>query len=307
MNKEFINRLTSAYIIFLLITAGFTGMLIFEGVVDKCGVSAGAPLFAGGDGSAGNPYQISNVTELQWMGNISNLNKHFVLINDINASATKTWNSGAGFDPIGDNSNYFQGTLDGKGFNITGLFINRGSTRYVGLFGYIGSGGLVSNVSLIDNNISGDDEVGELVGYNSGNVENCYASSSVRGNDSVGGLVGWNHGTVDNCYATGDVSGDGDVGGLVGWNWETVSNCYATGNVSSTFNCVGGLIGYMGWSEEGTVENCYATGNVSGNDSVGGLVGYSYKGTVENCYATGDVNGSSGLAGSWEIIMRVRW
>ncbi|MEA3558565.1 MAG: hypothetical protein U9R75_04860, partial [Candidatus Thermoplasmatota archaeon] len=44
-----------------------------------------SPLFAGGDGSAGNPYQISNVTELQWMGNTSDLGKHFILINDIDA------------------------------------------------------------------------------------------------------------------------------------------------------------------------------------------------------------------------------
>ena len=54
--------------------------------------SLGSPLgFSGGSGTSGDPYQISNVSELQNMS--SNLSAHYVLKNDINAYATKTWNS----------------------------------------------------------------------------------------------------------------------------------------------------------------------------------------------------------------------
>ena len=323
------NKLISVYIIFLLITAGFAGLLIFEGMVDEGDVSAVAPLFAGGDGSKGNPYQISNVTELQWMGNTSNLDKHFILVNDIDASGTKTWNGGAGFEPVGGMSNRFTGSLDGQRYNITDLFINRGSTGIVGLFGFIGWGGMVINVSLMDNNISGGWTIGGLVGFNDygtvtnsyatgdvsgdggvgglvgenheGDVNNCYATGNVSGTgDYVGGLMGSNHGTVSNSYATGDISGTGDyVGGLVGYNfYGTVNNSYATGDVSGTGDYIGGLVGFNDWT--GTVKKCYATGSVSGDDSVGGLVGYNDEydmdnGWIENCYATGNVNGDDNI------------
>ena len=70
-----------------------------------------APMFAGGDGSIGDPYQISNVIELQSME--LDLNAHYILINDINASVTSTWNGGAGFMPVGNETSGFAGSLDG--------------------------------------------------------------------------------------------------------------------------------------------------------------------------------------------------
>ena len=47
--------------------------------------------FGGGDGSAGNPYVIEDVWDLQNIS--SNLSAHYVLKNDIDASATASWNS----------------------------------------------------------------------------------------------------------------------------------------------------------------------------------------------------------------------
>ncbi len=168
-----------------------------------------------------------------------------------------------GWLPIGDAEEPFTGEFHGDGFTISGLIINRSSTDYVGLFGYAVDSNL-TDVSLVDYNVSGDRYVGGLVGRNSGS------------------------GTVSNSYATGNVSGDDDVGGLVGHNWDgTVSNSYATGNVSGRHN-VGGLVGRN--SGSGTVSNSYATGNVSGSGNrVGGLVGSNW-GSVDNSYATGDVS-----------------
>jgi hypothetical protein len=56
--------------------------------------------FAGGDGTPENPYQIETVEQLQAMND--HLDKHFILMNDIDASATAEWNDGAGFEPIGE-------------------------------------------------------------------------------------------------------------------------------------------------------------------------------------------------------------
>ena len=168
----------------------------------------------GGNGTKDNPFLIYTVEDLQAVK--GNLTAHYALANDINASATIAWNDGAGFIPVGDSNSLFIGSLDGRKHTITGLFIDRPSTKYVGLFGYIGSGGSVNNVGLEDVDIIGSWYVGGLVGHNAGSVENCYATGRVNGTDwYVGGLVGTNSGSVKNCYATGSVTGTASsVGGI---------------------------------------------------------------------------------------------
>ena len=258
--------------------------------------SATAPVvsaFSGsGSGTPGNPYIITTVEELQAMKD--NLSGYYALGNDINASATSGWNSGAGFIPIGTDTNQFTGSFDGQGYKIINLRINRPSTNYVGLFGYVGSGGAVENVGLENENIKGNLRVGGLVGFNDrGTVSNSYSTGSVSGSgDYAGGLVGINYGTVSNSYSTGSVSGDYIVGGLVGYNlYGTVSRSYSTGSVSGD-NIVGGLVG----ESYGTVFNSYSTGSVSGDCIVGGLVGLNYV-NVSNSYSTGSVSGGDIVGG----------
>ena len=282
--------------------------------------------FAGGSGTPDDPYQIEDLEGLDDMR--VNKSAHYELISDIDASETKDWDGGEGFEPLGYDDFPFEGSLDGQGFDIVNLYINRSSTDSVGLFGYT-DGSFITNVEMVDANITGGNNVGGLVGENGeystvsnsyatgtvngtnrvgalvgynyeGTVENSYATGNVSGNEIVGGLVGWNSGgRVSNSYATGNVSGESKVGGLVGWNrptysgWGTVSNSYATGNVSGESK-VGGLVGY---NSEGTVENSYGTGTVSGNEIIGGLVGYNYEGTVENSYGTGTVSGNEIIGG----------
>ncbi|MFO7992282.1 MAG: GLUG motif-containing protein [Thermoplasmata archaeon] len=251
--------------------------------------------FSGGNGTEGNPYLISNVTQLQNM--TANVTAHYELANDIDASNTTEWNGGAGFKPVGNNTEYFTGSFDGQNYTITDLYINRSSVNYVGLFGYTDAGAEVSDVGLVDANITGSSSVGGLVGINGydGTVNNSYATGDVNGtNGDVGGLVGTNSGTVNNSYAGGNVSGGGTIGGLVGRNGydSMVNNSYATGDVNGTSWDTGGLVGY----NEGTVDYSYATGNVNGDSPVGGLVGTNY-GIVNHSYAAGDVNGTDYVGG----------
>jgi hypothetical protein len=267
-----------------------------------------------GSGTQADPYRISDVVELQLMRNYVlmndiNLTAHYVLMNNIDASATIGWNGGAGFIPVGTLASGFTWSFDGKGYKIFNLYINRPSTDinrpstdYVGLFGYVGSGGVVKNVGLESVNVVGNSYVGGLVGLNDGTVSNSYSTGSVSGTSHVGGLVGMNDGTVDNSYSTGSVSGSGeaihgyqDMGGLVGMNDGTVDNSYSTGSVSGD-NYVGGLVGY---NNHGTVNNSYSTGSVSGTTtSIGGLVGYNGDGaTVSNSYSTGSVSGTTTSVG----------
>ncbi len=273
---------------------------------------AQAPVVPPGSGTSQAPYLVSEIGHLVWMGDTAaaSSGKYYSLTTDIDASATAGWNDAGtdtdvleGFKPIGTlpnlNTSSFRGIFDGNGHTISGLIINRPGVNYVGLFGYVDSGGQVRNLGLVGGAVSGTSGVGGLVGVNSsGTVSNCYATGAVSGYRHVGGLVGYNSGTVSNCYATGAVTGDQDVGGLVGGNgYRTVSNCYATGAVTGN-NHVGGLVGY----NYSTVSDCHATGTVTGTGNyVGGLVGYNYYGsTVSNCYATGAVTGTwyvGGLVG----------
>jgi filamentous hemagglutinin family protein len=112
---------------------------------------------------------VNNVYDLQNMNN--NKAGTYALGRDIDAGITSTWNSGAGFQPIGS-GNSFTGNLDGRGHTISGLFINRLSDQNVALIGYLAAGGAVSNVGVIGANITGWEMVGGIVGTNYGTISN---------------------------------------------------------------------------------------------------------------------------------------
>ena len=270
-----------------------------------------------GSGTRDDPVMIYDVDDLQDM-NLS-LSGHYALANDIDASATAGWNDGAGFVPIGVRNDEFTGSFDGHNHTITGLYINRTDDN-VGLFGYLDSPATVSNVGLVDADVTGRDNTGALVGFHEGAIDNSYATGMVNGNRYVGGLIGASetgsvsnsHASVDvtgnegigglagykwggsftNCYATGDVTGNAGIGGLIGYHYlGTVSGSYATGDVSSDGNA-GGLMASHG----GRVSESYSTGNVNGGHYTGGLVGYNY-GTVSECYSTSETDGENYVGG----------
>ena len=284
------------------------------------------------DGSEDHPYEIFTATQLENFRDIvngtngqrQNKSAHAKLMNDIDlssvCSAEKT-----SWTPIGNSiGNSYEGTFNGNGHTISGLYIGSSGVDYKGLFGYVGSSGKVQNLSVSGDinggwyvggvvgfntsgtvtgcifsgsgSVSGDRCVGGVVGRNDGTVKNCHNAGKVSGNRYVGGVVGENSGTVKNCYNTGTVTGTDDyVGGVVGWNSGNVTNCYNTGAVNSSGNYVGGVVG----DNSGTVENCYNTGSVTVTVSdwyVDGVVGDN-SGPVENCYNTGEVSGSLYVGG----------
>ncbi len=262
--------------------------------------SAGASLSIGGTsytvinslGAAGS------VTGYDLQGISGNLSGHYAFGSNIDATPTSSWNSGAGFAPLGNSSSEFTGTFEGLGHTIANLFINLPTTSYVGLFGAGSSAAVIRNVGLLGGSVTGFGWVGGLMGLNSGGtVNNTYNTGSVSGSGYVGGLVGFSAGgSISNSHATGNVNGSsnaGGLGGLVGESSGTISNSYATGNVSGGI-ISGGLVGsnYAG----GVISNSYATGNVNGSQFAGGLVGANY-GSINNTHATGNVNGSSYVGG----------
>jgi len=239
---------------------------------------------------------ITTCTELQ---NIrDNLAGNYYLGNDIDCTSTSGWNGGAGFEPIGTScSNSFTGTFDGQGYKITGLYINRPSSDYAGLFGFTGPGSEITNVGLEQVIVNGSWHAGSLVGRTKeGQIANCYSTGNVNSDSHVGGLVGRNEGgTITNSYSTCSVNGDLHVGGLVGrneGNGATIANSYSIGNVNGDLH-VGGLVGW----NTGTIADSYSIGRVRGNEYVGGLVGKIEGGLITNSYWDIITSGQSSSAG----------
>jgi hypothetical protein len=233
---------------------------------------------------------IHDVYELQ---NISqNLFGDYELANDIDASATKEWNAGKGFAPIqGD----FAGLLDGRGFAISGLYINRPDEDFVGLFSFTAPGmEVVRNLTLASVLVIGKENVGAIVGNNSASITDCDVSGAVSGTSCVGGLAGMSAtGTISGCSFSGNVSGTGSfAGGIVGAGVGAIVDCYSTGCVIGN-DTVGGLAG-DNW--KGEIRFSSSSANVNGNSQVGGLVGYN-SGNISRCFSTGNANGTTKVGG----------
>jgi hypothetical protein len=271
---DFINETANGTCNFWMmpINGGYPILSIFQGYVPPEPV---------GSGTEEDPYIIANANTL---GTIwYRPSAHYVLANDINLAGIQ-WSMAVAPE--------FKGVLDGNGFCFQNLSINGGGWR-LGLLGW--SGGEVKNLGLETCMVSGEYEVGGMVGENSGAISNCYVTGVVSGKMDVGGLVGgrWG-GTISKCYAMCSVSGGNCAGGLIGNNWYgTISDCYATGGVVGD-NYVGGLVGE---NYRGVISNCSATGGIDGNERIGGLVGYSKYGTISNCYSTGSVSGKTNVGG----------
>jgi hypothetical protein len=260
-------------------------------------------------GAAGNTIS----TDLQGMN--GNLAGNYALGADIDASGTATWNSNAGFAPVGDNSSNtnatrFTGIFEGFGHTIAGLTINRPADGYIGLFGY--ATGTLRDVGLTGVNITGGSNVGALAGTLgvNGTASNTYSSGAVSaGGNLVGGLVGQSDGgIVADSHSSASVNGQSGIGGLVGYNAKhifggtgaTITRSYATGNVTGAANNIGGLVG--GNDFEAAISYSYATGAVIGGTEVGGLVGNNHTfsatgSTIANSYSSGSVSGTTNVGG----------
>jgi len=242
--------------------------------------------------------------------------KTFTLTGDValNATDQQGWqqNSANEWMAIGTRAKPFQGTFDGGGFTVRGVYIPSGD-ECQGLFGYVNKMGKINKLRVAESKIVGSSYVGGLVGSDSGTITDSYSTADVTGSgDYVGGLAGYINarGSITNSYATGEVSGRSFVGGLVGAGVrDTIRGGYATGKVKGSGGHVGGLVGY---SNGGYIINSYATGNVEGGGSyIGGLAGRSenmtvagsgntktvYLSNIVNSYAAGNVKGVGSVGG----------
>ncbi len=266
----------------------------------------------------------------------NNLSGKYILMNDIDLSSISNWDPIGDIDTsTGDITNGFSGILEGNGFAIKNLKINRASEYGVGLFSGI-KNAKIQNLTIDNVNVSGGFAVGGLAAIiiNS-DIVNVNISGSITGQSYIGGLAGvigdisstlkdnsnisysssscnitasfvYSHAgslagaslaNINNCFATGNVSGNAYLGGLVGSAACEINNCFATGNVTGN-ELLGGIAGML--AGKATISYCYATGKIVGNQSTGGLVGgtdTSSVTTIKNSFFDTQKTGQNNVLG----------
>ena len=204
-----------------------------------------------------NVSTITNVAQLQLME--VNLAGQYTLANNIDATGTSSWNSNAGFVPVGNSTINFTGTFNGNGYVINGLTENYPSSPYIGLFGVatggtgsVGGLSVLQNVGLTNVNITGTSGVGALVGYSNGsNINNVYVTGNITGNtfvsfNGVGGIAGNLTGVLNDSYTNIYLTHTGDAGNLAGdLNSAVITNSFSIGTLTGAGGSYGGLIGFV--------------------------------------------------------------
>ncbi len=283
-----------------------------------------------GDGTTKNPYLIQSIEDLVFLANQVNSGtetykgQEIKLMVDLDFNSSDSYTNptaykeklttGAGFTPIGTNSNLFQGNFNGNNKKISNLHIENNTLSALGLFGCISNSG-INNLTLTGNiNTSVGADCGGLVGNCRGscnliNIKNYTNIKSSVGVYSVGGLVGSNVGTltIGNSVNKGNVDNSNNTGGLVGYHSGKllVEHCYNEGNVTNTKGQqAGGLLGRDAVAEgiTTTIVDSYNKGNVTSNKEelvdggdgnnifVGGLIGIIYSTvSIDESYNEGKV------------------
>ena len=220
-------------------------------------------------GDPGAPFIVHDLLTLYRVGREANvggwtLSAHYEMTRSFDLSSV----------PLRENSNWtrigtpsgpgFVGVFNGNGNTITGIRMTT-TENYQGMFGDIGTLGVVRNIGLVDIEIIGNfDNIGGIAGRNSGRIESCYTTGSIEGNNNVGGIVGYNNvSQIENCFSTSDIEGNSFIGGIVGAyltsnNNDFVRNCFATGIIKGSIY-VGGIVGNsQGSVSETSIQNCVA-------------------------------------------------
>ena len=268
--------------------------------------------FAGGSGTADDPYQIATAAQLAYLsymiyndlapvqkvtetdkdsnGNVEEtrtyyynyLDTYFELIATIDLS-NYYW------QPIGRHQNLgssevpryhyraFSGHFDGNNYSILGVYL--------------------------DNTLMAQGLFGEVMGKSSNviSISNVHVTGYISGGDYTGGIIGRaSYVNVSNCSNASTIyTSESYIGGVIGYAVSTVkiTNCWNLGDVNGELYA-GGVVGY---GASATVRNCYNKGYIRSTGNGGGIAGAA--GKIYDCYNMGDVYAStSATSGGGGIV-----
>lgn len=234
-------------------------------------------------------------------GGLNKLNGKFIQVQDIDMSGIEN------FEPIGTygmGQSPFTGEYNGRNLTIKNLKINQYDKGKVGLFGTT-EGVVIENVNLVNVDISGDHNVGGLVGFASGGINkfsNVHVSGRIVGGDYLGGLSGYARAEITNSSTSVSIThnnkvNQGHIGGLVGMT-STKAMIIDSSSSLKTNNAQGYVGGLVGWNK-GAITKSNGMVDIKGNViNAGGLVGQSIEaGTIDQSYSEGSIDVNSSTVG----------
>jgi len=302
MKKKIVSRVLVMLLLFSLLSS-FDSAAMTAAADNSATAEANdkATLFAGGTGTAEDPWQISTAEQLYRIHD--DLTAHYILIADIDLSAYENWTPIGAFQSLSDapedaevpHPDYaFTGTFNGDGHTISNLTVSSDAPMGAGLFGCAAGtengAAYIRNFTLKNVNVSGFYLVGGAVGLQ---FMNCPVSdihlvgeNTLTGMQGIGGIVGTGFDLISNCSATADIVVQGDDGacaGLIagGTTMSSVKNCEVTGGkITAEGNATWGFGALCGapWGAA-EITDCKVSGTVitvsgENNRLVGGLVGF---------------------------------
>lgn len=286
-----------------------------------------------GQGTQQDPYQLSTVTDLKNLADATGQyaqtyeGYYFRVMNDIDCMGDAGF---VGISADGVDTHIFNGEIDGAGFTIDNMNINRLVTDIYGtpnlqstpagvaFVGRLGSTGVLKNLHFGSGcKVRGGFSTAGVAGIAQGRVENCSYAGTVEGHGTfTAGVVGQHPAGakgVSGCLFSGTVYGSKNyTAGVAGGNGALIDHCMNIGKVvcdslsagDRIADCryVGGVCGYV---QGGVLKHCTDLGYVQGNTSVGGIAGYcSGSVRIDSCLSAGTtytylISGAQGaLAGS---------
>ena len=279
-----------------------------------------------GDGTQGNPWQISTFADFlaftYYVNDGNNMKGEYVKLMD----NIKTVTTPVGYYDASVNvKKQFVGDFDGNGKTVT-LNIKQTARKSSGLFGAIAEGAHIHDVTVEGSVYSTFDDAAGVCGLvnaeNGAKITNCVNKATVESTGNyIGGITGWADSKanliVDNCSNEGKITGAKSVGGIcAAVRNGSIRNSKNSGAVEATLNNgnisdngadqhgVGGIVGYMNGAN---ATNCSNSGAVTCVNKGGGILGHGSWFTVENCTNSGRIfsNGfgvNGGLVGSaWDV------
>lgn len=248
--------------------------------------------FAGGDGTAENPYLIATVGDLQQIK--FNTSAHYRVVADINAT-------GFDFVSIPD----FSGSLDGNGKTVANLTVNGN-----GIFKSTNAGAVIKDITLVDATVALSGSSFTYSGLLVGMAQTTAISnvrvlglkvSSADFDDSFGSLVGRMtlNSSITGCNVAGAVINlpEGSAGGIVGnvMTGSTVTACAFTGSITAASE-VGGIAATI--YTDGTIADCHVNADLTAVHTIGGIVATSGRAPVVRNHVEGTITATG--ANRWK-------
>lgn len=241
--------------------------------------------FAGGNGTASNPYLIATAGDLCQIH--ANPNASYRLTSDIDCTGITL--------PAID---AFTGTFDGAQHSISGLLIDKSGK--CGLFAS------AQNATFKDFDLyrttmqlSGDSEAGAVcsnpIGCSFENINVIGLEARGENYSGVfGGIAGkaWSGTKISGCRVASaeiDIPKAESVGGIAGEirTGTAIEACAFMGNITAD-NRLGGIVGSSSTGDE-KILSCHSDAMLKGKNTVGGIAGYLKRSSVGQCYAEGTI------------------